>query len=228
MSKLNMPETPSLDPSSYSSGQIPAELDTRKHRGRTVMFGATCGLLCCLAMGAGFWMGTNQSGEPAVSAEIQPPPILAAAASASDTMAVATGPISSDAEGIFFLDFLTGDLQCIVYYPRNGTFGARFVANVAPQLGAGGKNAQYIMVTGNARTNATAGGARPGASLVYVTDSSRGMFAAYAVPWDRTAEASGRVQSGRMIYVGGGPIRNFQLQPAQQKPAGIVDPNQNP
>jgi hypothetical protein len=143
-------------------------------------------------------------------------------------MAVATGQISNDAEGVFFLDFLTGDLQCLVYYPRNGTFGARFVANVAPQLGASGKNSQYIMVTGFARTNATAGGARPGQSLVYVTDSSRGVFAAYAVPWDRTAEASGRVQSGPMIYVGGGPIRNFQLQPAQQKPAGIVDPNQKP
>lgn len=228
MSNPTMPEMPSFDPNSLSSTQNSGVHDKQKHKYRTILFGAACGLFCCLAMGAGFWMGTSQSKSHDTSSQIELPPIMAAAASASDTMAVATGPISNDAEGIFFLDFLTGDLQCLVYYPRTGTFGARFVANVAPQLGAGGKNAQYIMVTGSARTNATAGGARPGASLVYVTDSSRGLFAAYAIPWDRTAEAAGRVQSGRMIYVGGGPIRNFQLQPAQQKPAGIVDPNQKP
>lgn len=179
-------------------------------------------ILCgCVTTAVGFWLGSSRTENSS------PLPLLAAAASASDTMAVATGPISNDAEGIFFLDFITGDLQCLVYYPRARTFGARYVTNVLPQLGGGGKNSQYILVTGAANSKGSTGGARPGASLVYVTDATSGVFAAYAVPWDRTAETSGRVQSGPLVYAGGGPIRNFKLRDPGQKPAAIVDPNQN-
>lgn len=215
------PESPSAIDSN-----VEAEPTTRQSRSPRFKMGnhlgaivSTC-LLTCMAVGAGFWMGQNRQQEL--------PAVLAATSSASDTMAVATGPVTEDAEGVFFLDFLTGDLQCLVYYPRTGTFGARFVANITPQFGGGGKNSQYIMVTGAAVTNVTAGGARPGASLVYVTDASKGIFAAYAIPWDRTAESAGRPQSGRLIYAGGGPIRNFQVNQAPAKPPGIVDPNQRP
>lgn len=156
-------------------------------------------------------------------------PLLAASAASTDTMAVATGPISEDAEGIFFLDFITGDLQCLVYYPRYRGFGAYFATNVLQRLGGGGKNSQYILVTGGAVTRTNTAGARPGSSLVYVTDATSGMFAAYEVPWNRTAESSGRQQSGSLLYVGGGPVRNFQLNdPVQNAPAAVVDPNKNP
>lgn len=179
--------------------------------------------LSCTAMGVGFFLG-GRTQTPAVL-----PPISAATAAASDTLAVATGPISDNAEGVFFLDFLTGDLQCLVYYPRSGAFGARFVGNVRLNLGGGGKNAKYLLVTGQAITSATSGGARPGNSLVYVTDVNSGLFAAYAVPWERSSEAANRAQSGALVYVGGGPIRNYQLRdPRQNQPAAIVDPNQNP
>ncbi|MFN3189661.1 MAG: hypothetical protein ACE361_03975 [Aureliella sp.] len=215
------PQSPSVENATTGAEANPRQPNdarnrSSKHFGTIIV---TC-FLTCSAVGAGFWLGQNDRQELS--------PILAATASASDTMAVATGPVTDDAEGIFFLDFLTGDLQCLVYYPRTGTFGARFVANITPQFGGGGKNSQYIMVTGAAVTNITAGGARPGASLVYVTDAAKGIFAAYAVPWDRTAESAGRPQSGRLVYAGGGPIRNFQVNQAPAKPPGIVDPNQRP
>jgi hypothetical protein len=175
----------------------------------------------CLALATGFWLGRqpdkNQS---------QLPQLMASAAAASDTMAVATGPIGKDAEGIFFLDFITGDLQCLVYYPRAGGFGAHYYGNVLPHLGGSGKNSKYLLVTGQAIVSGSTGGARPGASLVYVTDTTTGLFAAYAVPWDQTAESSGRVQAGGLVYAGGGPIRNYQLQdPKKNQPAAVVDPN---
>ena len=156
-------------------------------------------------------------------------------------MAVATGQISDQPKGIFFLDFITGDLQCLVYYPRIGVFGARYYTNVLQHLPGGGRNSQFLLVTGSAVTVSTTGGPRPGNSLVYVTDATSGMFAAYAVPWDRTAESGGRLQSGPLVFVGGGPIRNFQLRdipdnPAANQPAAVnlpaavnppapVDPN---
>ncbi len=187
------------------------------------------GLAICLgscgAMAAGFWLATEfWLADRGLDRPL--PQMLAATAAASDSMAVATGPISGDAEGVFFLDFITGDLQCLVYYPRSGAFGARYFGNVLPHLPGGGRNSKYLMVTGQAVTTVSTGGARPGGSLVYVTDVTSGMFAAYAVPWDRTAESSGRPQSGPLVYVGGGPIRNYQLPaPGNNRPAAIVDPN---
>ncbi len=170
-------------------------------------------------LGFGFWLGRSEAQPPL-------PQLMAASAASGDTMAVATGPIGKDSEGIFFLDFITGDLQCLVYYPRAGGFGAHYFGNVLPHLGGGGKNSKYLMVTGQAIVTGSTGGARPGASLVYVTDTTTGLFAAYAVPWNPTAETSGTVQSGGLVYAGGGPIRNYQLRdPAKNQPAGIVDPN---
>jgi hypothetical protein len=193
----------------------------KSHPLKNGMLLLVAGSLCsCIALGAGLWMGRQSS------PTAQLPPMWASAAAVCDTMAVATGPVGRDSEGVFFLDFITGDLQCLVYYPRAGGFGAHYFGNVLPHLGGGGKNSKYLMVTGQAVVAASSGGARPAASLVYVTDTTTGMFAAYAIPWDPSAESSGRVQTGAVVYVGGGPIRNFQLRdPGQNKPAAVVDPN---
>lgn len=171
-----------------------------------------------LAVCTGFWAGRAPS-QPNL------PTLHAATSAASNTMAVATGQISNDAEGIFFLDFITGDLQCLLYYPRSGAFGARYYTNVRQQLLGGGKNSQYLLVTGSAVSIGSTGGARPANSLVYVTDVTTGMFAAYTVPFDRTAEASGTPQSGPLVFIGGGPIRNYQLRNQDaDKPAAVVQP----
>jgi hypothetical protein len=202
-----------------SSSEInaPAEISSSRSLKMFSIVAAAC-MCSCGALLAGFWLGTSRS--------YALPELQASSAASSDSMAVATGPISDDAEGIFFLDFNTGDLQCLVYYPRVGAFGARYFGNVLPQLGGSGRNSQYLMVTGQAITKGSTGGARPAASLVYVTDVTNGTFAAYAVPWDRTAESSNRQQTGQLIPVGGGPIRNYQLQdPRANQPAAIVDPN---
>jgi hypothetical protein len=168
------------------------------------------GLTLVAAVVGGFWLGTNTKTEASL------PLLHASTSAASSSMAVATGQISDNVEGIFFLDYVTGDLQCLVYYPRIGVFGARYTANVLDRLPANGRNAQYLMVTGTAIPTGTTGAARPGSTLVYVTDATSGTFAAYAVPWDRTAEAGGRLQSGPLVFIGGGPIRDFQLAPGSQ------------
>jgi hypothetical protein len=191
----------------------------RSSIGRSLVLVVVVSVMSCSALLIGIRLG-RQTGNPPL------PQIMAAAAVSSDNMAVATGPIGRDSEGIFFLDFITGDLQCLVYYPRIGAFGAHYYANVVPQLGGGGgRNAKYLMVTGQAIVPGSTGGARPAASLVYVTDTTTGIFAAYAVPWDPTAESAGRPQSGPLRFVGGGPIRNYQLaDPGNNQPAAIVDP----
>lgn len=181
-----------------------------------------CGF-CAVGLATGFWLGNKQA-SPAVVLR----PLSASTADSTDSMAVATGLINEDMEGVFFIDFNTGDLQCLVFYPRNGAFGAQFYTNVRAQLGGAGKNLKYLIATGFAAQRATTAGARPGSSLVYVTDINTGLFAAYTVPWDRNAEATGRAQVGPLVYVGGGPIRNYQLaNPLNAQPPAVVDPNAN-
>ncbi|MEZ6080002.1 MAG: hypothetical protein R3C09_22025 [Pirellulaceae bacterium] len=205
---------------SEAIGQNASRVHRRRRSRRSVLIVTTACLCSCLALGAGYWLGQEPAGSPPL------PPLLAAAAASGDTMAMATGPIGRDSEGVFFLDFITGELQCLVYYPRMGGFGAHYVTNVAQHLGGGaGQNTKYLMLTGLATVTGTSGGARPGGSLVYVTNTTTGVFAAYAVPWNPTAETSGQMQAGALVYVGGGPIRNYQLQaPGNNKPAAIVDP----
>jgi len=191
--------------------------------GRSLLAGVVLCGLCATGVATGFWLGNRQ--EPQAVPML---PLWASTADSTDSMAVASGMISEDMEGVFFIDFNTGDLQCLVFYPRSGAFGAHFYTNVRAQLGGTGKNSKYLMATGFAAQRASTVGPRPGSSLVYVTDVNTGLFAAYAVPWDRNAEATGRAQVGPLVYVGGGPIRNYQLaNPLNAQPPAVVDPNAN-
>lgn len=211
----------SLASSLTSTPQPPTSTANSSSRICTKTF-ALClasGIGCSLALLVGLYVGKSQT-----SNHNLPLPLAASSSDSSDTLAVASGPISDDSEGVFFLDFNTGDLQCLVYYPRTGRFGARYFTNVRAQLGNTGKNSRYLMVTGAIAHRASSGGARPGNSLIYVTDVTTGMFAAYAVPWDRNAESTGRPQGAPLVFVQGGPIRDYQLGNPAAEPPKVVDP----
>ena len=60
------------------------------------------------------------------------------------------GVIDEQVEGVYMLDFLTGDLQCLVLNPRTGTFNGQFAINVIKVLGVDQqKKPRYLMVTGS-------------------------------------------------------------------------------
>src|SRR5262245_11062368 len=59
----------------------------------------------------------------------------AAAAQTGGSLAVATGFIEHGVEGIFVLDFVSGDLTCGVLNPRTGQMAGLFKRNVANDLG---------------------------------------------------------------------------------------------
>lgn len=187
----------------------------RDRAGRQGVLVGVAGMLALLvAATTGYISGRQQNYRP-LPLELS----QASSAAIGSNMAVATGPVSDEAEGVFFLDFLTGDLQCLVYYPRSGAFGARYYTNVQSQIPSGGKNAQYLMVTGGAVSSRTSSNLKPANCLVYVTDVSSGMFAAYTVPWNKSAESSSQAQGGPLVFVGGGPIRNYQVADPARNPA---------
>lgn len=174
------------------------------------------GLATGLLVGAGMMIGAvlvMQYG-PTSSHEdglVLPGRLHAAATDSAETFAVATGQIA-ESEGIFFLDFLTGELTCAVLY-KNGNWGARFVANVFNDLQIQAtKKPKFLMVTGETEFARGAGGGQPGRSVLYVVDSTTGSFAVYGVPWNRQAEATGAPQGGNLVLLQQGRARNLQIR----------------
>jgi len=135
-------------------------------------------------------------------------PLHASGAHGSDGFAMATGNIDENSDGLFTLDYLTGDLMCWVLNPKTGTFTALFTANVMADLGAEkGKKPNFAMATGLVSWPA-GGGARPGNSVVYVADANTGKFVAYGVLFDPGAKAVGGLQKGPLQKITVGQGRN--------------------
>ena len=132
----------------------------------------------------------------------------ATASDSSQTMVAATGQIDENAEGLFTLDFLTGELYCTVLSHRLGKFNARFRANVIRDLGLDkDKTPRYLMVTGRVDFPRGAGTARAAQSVVYVIDGNSGKFAAYGIPWRKELASQGRPQAGALLLLDGGDAR---------------------
>lgn len=169
-----------------------------------VVAGLTFGLVVLIASVASvaYHLGANQPRLANLSEAV----LHATATHGGTNVAVATGQVSEEAEGIFILDYVTGNLQCWVYYPRMQAFGAKFGTSINQQLPQT-KNAEYLLVTGTSIAQQATSNARPAGCICYVVDTKSGMFAAYSLPWNRQAEISGQTQSGQLVFMGGDQFR---------------------
>lgn len=155
------------------------------------------------------WAGSvgwrpEPSSSPEVVREI---PLAAAGAMNTERFAVATGPVDDEVEGLFILDFVTGELQCQVMNVRNSRFGGSFRTNVLQDLGTGPrKNNQLALVTGESHFARAGRVARVGRSVAYVLDPSTGIYAAYALKWRPELAAAGRQQSGALELLDRGQL----------------------
>jgi hypothetical protein len=142
--------------------------------------------------------------------------LQAEAAVQGKTVAVATGAIDEEVEGLFTIDFLTGDLQCFALYvksPAADKIGGCFGRNVLADLGVDkAKKPEFLLVTGRANFPRGTAGARPGFSVVYVIDDTTGRFAAYTVPWDKTKAVRGVPQKDALVLLGKGTARTARLR----------------
>lgn len=187
-----------------------------------------------ISLAAGYWAGTfahrtdvdgpsaNQALRNRALASMLPGqtlselPLQAATATTGGSFAVATGMVDSDVEGLYVLDFVTGDLQCSVLNFRTGKFNAVFRANVLQDLGSDGavegKNPTFLLSTGMINFPRGASVARPGNSVCYVLDTTTGSYAAYAIPWRRELAATGRPQSGALMLLDVGRARTLAIR----------------
>ncbi len=179
------------------------------------MIGFGLGLLLGIGMLIGSWATFRWQSAPQFT--FPETALRATATDSGETFAIATGPVADGIEGIFFLDFLTGDIQCWVIHPRTGMTGGYFVENVVDDLGieaggAGRKVPHYLMVTGQAPMQRGTSMLKPCDSLVYVADAATGNFVVYALPWNRQATAVNQPQQARMHVVFRGSARSPDIR----------------
>ncbi|QDV45176.1 hypothetical protein Enr13x_50500 [Stieleria neptunia] len=130
------------------------------------------------------------------------PTLEATASASSEKFSMATGFVSDRAEGLFVLDHNSGLLQCSVMYPRLGQFLGLFVVNVHDALGTG-KGAEYMMMTGmvdmpSSNNNPLA------SSVVYVLNTTTGIYACYYIPFNRTMMNANKPQQGNLVLLATG------------------------
>ncbi len=173
------------------------------------------GLAMGLLVGVGMMIGTLVAAKQVPTTGLQFPETLlhATASHSGKSMAMATGYVDDEAEGVFILDYLTGDLQCFVLNPRTIQWGGMFKYNVISDLGVQqGKEPNYVMVTGQVQFRRGAGAQMPAMCVVYVADANTGNFAAYGMLWDRTMAAGGRPQEGMLKLLSTGKARTLEIR----------------
>ncbi len=177
------------------------------------LFGIGLGL--GLMVGTGMLIGAlaaRQDSEPQLPfpAEL----LQASASDSTSTMAIATGHISDGVEGLFVLDFITGNLQCQVLNPRSGQAGGLYQHNVSLDLAVQqGKQPRYLMVTGVAEFRVAAGSnVKPAGCILYVADANTGQYAAYMLPWNKALAQQNVGQTYPMQFLYGGNVRNVAIE----------------
>lgn len=131
------------------------------------------------------------------------PKAFAITSQADESFAICTTPIdmANSIEGIFVLDFATGDLTGGVLNAGSGLFGTSYKYNVLGDLGfqpGQAKNPRFLLVAGSAelRPNPRLGRRQLAPSVIYVTDCTTGATPAYGIPWSpQQANASAPVMS---------------------------------
>lgn len=158
--------------------------------------GGSIGLALGLAFAAGIYLG-RPAAQPWDELRLR-----AAAAHGASSFSIASGPVDEEVEGLYCLDFVTGDLTCYVLNPRTGKAGGLFKTNVTNDLPPEkGKAPAYSMVTGTISIRGVTTNARPSASVVYVADANTGYVAGYSFEWNRAAMAAGAQQAQAMKRV---------------------------
>ena len=139
-------------------------------------------------------------------------PLHASATEGFESFSISTGLVDNEVEGLYFLDYLTGDLVGAVVNPKTGKFNARFTYNISNDFPSAGRNAKYLMVTGVANMPRGRAGFQPASSIVYIADATSGQVGAYIMPWNSSMQAAGKPQSGSFQVLDVQPFRTTVIR----------------
>ncbi len=126
----------------------------------------------------------------------------------NDKFAVVTAAVDATefVEGVFVLDFLTGQLRGSILNPSAGAFAVLYARNIAADFNVNpNEPGTYAIVAGRTNLNA-GGGSRPAASCIYIAELTSGKVVAYSFPIGARGGAALALT----------PIDGFQFREASQ------------
>ena len=112
-------------------------------------------------------------------------PTFTTATDRLEQFGIATGFVDDGLEGVYVLDFVTGQLQALVIHRQLQKFAARYVRNVSGDFGLTPEDSpQYVMVTGNADLRQRARrGQYATRGVLYVAELVSGRICVYTFPY---------------------------------------------
>lgn len=120
-------------------------------------------------------------------------PTFATATDRLEQFGIATGFVDPGLEGVYILDFVTGQLQALVIHRQLQRFAARYVRNISADFGVEpDQNPRYVMATGQADLRQVAGrGQFTTSGVLYVAELTSGQICVYSFPYggDRLQQA---------------------------------------
>jgi hypothetical protein len=130
-------------------------------------------------------------------------PLHATATDRIDNFAICTAAVDEETEAVYFLDFLTGNLQAAVLAKQAPyKFNAFFERNIFRDLHVDpSKPPKFLLVSGRCNFRRTGGNQQISRGAVYICDVNTGAIAAYALPWNSSMYTSGRKFEGELILV---------------------------
>ena len=174
--------------------------------------GSSWGLLFAGLIGliVGSWL-VQEDGAPGPDrGELE---LHAVATHGGENFAIATGPVDENVEGVYTLDFLTGDLQCFVFNHQTYKLAGWFKTNIAKDLTPErGKKPSYLLTTGAIKPGGTYSNFKPAGCICYVADGNTGEIACYTYPWTQAATSTGVPQVEAMSLIHKWKTRELDLR----------------
>jgi len=134
--------------------------------------------------------------------------VQASATQGESNFAIATGLIDNGVEGLYFLDYLTGDLRAVVLNRRTGRFSGFFEYNIQADFAAvTSKNPKFLMVTGLVDVPRGRGPTQIGSSAIFIAEATSGLVNAYAIKWNSSMYAAGKDQKDTFVLLDGAQMR---------------------
>jgi hypothetical protein len=135
-------------------------------------------------------------------------PLHATATDRTDSFAMASGLVDENVEAVYFLDFLTGDLNAVVMGRQSGHFTSYFKCNVAADMGIdNAKSPRYMMITGSVDLRRSSR-LQYSQCVVYVAEVTTGKVAAYAIPWSSGLQQGGQGGVQPLVPIASTRFRN--------------------
>lgn len=144
-------------------------------------------------------------------------PIVLNADSAArgEQLSLATGSIDRDrgVEGLFVLDHLSGNIQCWVVNPRDGSIAGVFTGNVNRDLELGkAGDADFVMTCGSIRVEGRRGNEIPAGCICYVGDGNSGRVVGYSLLYDKQLVLNNGTQEGELQVIARGFAREANMK----------------